>query len=93
MPDHAYDRPDIGPVDFMVEVMRDRTLTIYDRMHAARHLIELCHHIPAHNLFNSMNLTREDIEALAKTIERWTHEIVVNDRRDREFDMEVKGHG
>jgi hypothetical protein len=34
MPQHAYDRPDIGPVEFLFAVMSDPTVHRYDRLQA-----------------------------------------------------------
>jgi hypothetical protein len=87
---HAYDRADIGPIDFLVEVMRDKTENMYHRMQAARHLHEAISEKPMSNIFDQMKLTREDIECLARTIQRWQHENIVN-RRDFNH-MQVKGH-
>jgi hypothetical protein len=89
-PDRAFDRPDIGPVDFMTECMRDRTLSIGERMLAARHLAELFSLIPHRNIFDQMAISPADIECLAQTIKRWTREVVVNHRRD---DIVVKSNG
>jgi hypothetical protein len=34
--DHEYDRPDIGPIEFLLAVLHDPTVSLEDRMEAAR---------------------------------------------------------
>jgi hypothetical protein len=90
MDDHAYNRPDIGPYDFLTEVMRDKTENMYHRMQAAQFLHNLLTEKPLLTIFDKMTITRKDIEELARTIQRWEHENIV---KGRDFnDMQVKGY-
>jgi hypothetical protein len=89
--DHAFNRVD-DPVSFITEVMKDRTLNLYDRMVAARHLVEISATIPYRNIFDQMKLTRADIEALAATIARWERGVVRGVRFDGR-DLDCEGHG
>jgi hypothetical protein len=89
MDDHAYNRPDIGPYDFLIEVMRDKTENMYHRMQAAQYLHNIITDKSLATIFDKMQITRRDIEQLARTIHRWDHENV----QGRTFnDMQVKGH-
>jgi hypothetical protein len=71
--------------------MRDKTENMHHRMQAAQYL----HNIYINGkfpdtVFDQMKITRKDIEELARTIQRWQHENIVN---GRDFnDMQVKGH-